>query len=80
MPLAIHEGGPADGQKVSIDQVMQHRHYAPAAARSRADWVVMGRYVFLPPRDKAKCRYRYTGSHQQQGPVPPLDAEHPDWS
>jgi hypothetical protein len=80
MPQAIYEGGPADGQKVPIDQVAPHRYYAPAAARNRPGWVELARYVFLPPRDKAKCRYRYTGIHQQTGPVPPVDDERPEWS
>ena len=56
------------------------RHYAPADARNTTGWVEVARYVFIPTRDKAKCRYRYTGTDQQRGPVAPLDDEHPDWS
>lgn len=79
MALAIHEGGPADGETLRVETAPQTRYYAPADQRAAADWVLLARYVFVPPRDGAKCTYRYSGQEQVQGPVPGT-ADQPDWS
>lgn len=79
MALAIHEGGPQDGLKVKTTSAPHTRYYAPAEERKRRGWLTLSRYVFVPPRDGAKCRYRFTGTEQVQGPVPG-DETAPDWS
>ena len=79
MPLAIHERGPADGAKVRIDTVPQTRYYALPVDRAATDWVTLDRYVFVPPRDGAKCIYRHSGQEQVQGPVPG-HADASEWS
>lgn len=79
MALAIHEGGPADGQRLRADGAPQIRYFAPAAERAATAWVPLARYVFVPPRDGPRCTYRYTGVHQVKGPVLGSEAE-PDWS
>ncbi len=79
MATATHEGGPADGVRLSIEQQTHVRYYAPAAERASRGWLSLARYVFVPPRDGARCRYRYTGIHQARGPVPG-DEKAPDWS
>lgn len=79
MPIAVHERGPQDGARLRIDEVAQTRFYAPRKERIATGWVTLARYVFVPPRDGAKCVYRYSGQEQVQGPVPGSTKE-PDWS
>lgn len=79
MPIAVHERGPQDGAKLRIDEVPQTRYYAPSEARAVSGWVTLARYVFVPPRDGARCVYRYSGEEQVQGPAPGTP-KHPDWS
>lgn len=80
MALAIHIGGPADGAEVPVDQAGQVRYYATKAARENRDgYVSLARYVFFPPRDRARCTYRYTGVEQKHGPRPGME-DAPDWS
>lgn len=79
MALAIHEGGPADGLTLHAETAPQTRYYAPARKRAVADWVLLARYVFVPPRNGARCTYRFSGEEQVQGPIPGTAAQ-PDWS
>lgn len=79
MPIAIHERGPQDGAKLRTDTVPQTRYWAPADERAVTGWVRLARYVFVPPRDGAKCVYRFSGEEQVQGPVPGHPSA-PDWS
>lgn len=79
MAIAVHERGPADGAKVRTDAAPQVRYYAPVAERDSDTWVTLARYVFVPPRDGARCTYRFSGEEQVQGPVPG-HADAPDWS
>lgn len=88
MPLAHHDGGPADGVTVSIGRVTQTRLYAPEDERGKRrapgdvnpPWVMLARYVHVPPRDGKHVRYRYTGTEQTHGPVPGGTEDAPDWS
>lgn len=80
MPFAVHSGGPADGRRVQVDTLGQTRFWAPQRERAAAGWVDLYRYVFVPPRIKATCNYRYTGIHQERGPVPGSTEDEPDWS
>jgi hypothetical protein len=79
LAIAVHERGPADGAKVRIDEVVQTRYYARPDARTSDSWVTLARYVFVPPRDGARCTYRYTGEEQVQGPLPGSPSA-PEWS
>lgn len=79
MAVAVHFGGPADGARVQVEVAKQTRHYALAIDREAKDWVTLGRYVFVPPRQGKECRYQYTGQDIVQGPVPG-DPAAPDWS
>lgn len=79
MAIAIHEGGPADGVRLSTPEQTPVRYHLPAADRARSGWLHLARYVFVPPRDGARCRYRYTGTHQARGPLR-APKETPDWS
>ncbi len=79
MALAIHHGGPADGAEVPHVEQTQTRWWAGHAERATRGWVLLNRYVFVPPRDGATCRYQWTGTEQRQGPVPG-SAEQPEWS
>jgi hypothetical protein len=78
--LAVHEGGPADGATLAVERAVPVRYHLPAPDRQHRGWLTLARYVFVPPRDGPRCRYRYTGTHQVQGPVPAGEAAHPDWS
>lgn len=79
MAIAVHQLGPADGASVRTEGAPQVRYYAPAADRASTTWIRLARYVFVPPRDGAKCTYRYSGEHEVQGPVPGTP-DAPDWS
>lgn len=79
MAVAIHEGGPVDGLRLRTDTAPQTRFWLPADQRTAKRWLTLARYVFVPPRDGARCRYRYTGEDQVFGPVPGGTVE-PDWS
>jgi hypothetical protein len=79
MAVAVHFGGPADGAEVTGVEQTQTRHWAPAFDRNSRGWISLARYVFVPPRRGARCRYRYTGVDQVKGPAPGTK-EAPDWS
>jgi hypothetical protein len=87
VPLAHHDGGPADGVTVQVDKVTQTRYYAPTEERTvekprgavNPPWVKLARYVHVPPREGKHVRYRYTGEEQTHGPVPGTD-DAPEWS
>ena len=79
MATAYHEGGPADGQRVKGVEQTPFRFWADVSDRASRTWVTLHRYVFAPPRDGAKCCYRYTGTHQVLGPVPGPES-FPEWT
>ena len=79
MALAIHVGGPRDGDEQPCDGTPPVRYWAPVAARARDEWVDLARYVWRPPQDRAKRWYDYTGIEQKRGPIPG-SKETPEWS
>lgn len=79
MALAVHYGGPADGAEVPGVEQTQTRHYLNRNERNRRTWLPLARYVFVPPRDGARCVYQFSGLDQVQGPVLG-DEKQPDWS
>jgi hypothetical protein len=79
LAIAVHQYGPQDGAKVRVDETPQTRYFATAEARESKGWVTLSRYVFVPPRDGARCVYRFSGEEQVQGPVPGM-ATAPEWS
>lgn len=83
--LVTHDGGPADGEQVAMPTPLPGaRYWAPVADRRRRGWVALARYVLEPATEKTGRRYRYTGVHQERGPVSgmkPLDGDaQPEWS
>lgn len=79
MPLAVHEGGPAHGARVEVDQASQVRYHAPIDDRATKGWVRLARYVFVPPRVGRICRYHWSGYHDVFGPARGAP-DAPEWS
>jgi hypothetical protein len=79
LAVATHHAGPMDGHEVKIETTPQTRYWLPAAKRAEKGWLMLARYVYVPPRDGKHVTYRYSGTEQTQGPLPGTKTE-PDWS
>ena len=76
----LHEGGPADGVRLTTEapRPPQARWYAPARDR-RGRRVQLARYTLHRPVELNVMAYRYCGVDERTGPQPGRK-ESPAWS